>query len=70
MGPIEPSSKDSASILHRGRIKSQTAKVFIGHKGGDMQYNFEWDPVKAQLNADKHGVTFEEAAGVFKDSTA
>ena len=35
-----------------------------------MQYNFEWDPVKAQLNADKHDVTFEEAAGVFKDPMA
>ncbi len=22
-----------------------------------MQYNFEWDPVKARKNAEKHGVT-------------
>ena len=35
-----------------------------------MQYNFEWDPVKAQANASKHGVTFEQAAGVFKDPMA
>jgi uncharacterized protein len=35
-----------------------------------MQYNFEWDPVKARSNVEKHGVTFEQAAYVFKDSMA
>lgn len=35
-----------------------------------MQYNFEWDPAKNQLNAAKHGVTFEQAAWVFKDPMA
>jgi hypothetical protein len=28
----------------------------------------EWDPNKAEGNADKHGVTFHEAATVFGDS--
>ena len=28
----------------------------------------EWDPNKAASNADKHGVTFHEAATVFGDS--
>ena len=28
---------------------------------------FEWDPEKARLNADKHGVSFEEAATAFAD---
>jgi uncharacterized protein len=32
-----------------------------------MQYNFEWDPVKARSNRAKHGVGFEEAATVFHD---
>ena len=32
-----------------------------------MQYNFEWDPVKARANRTKHGVSFEEAATVFRD---
>ena len=32
-----------------------------------MQYNFEWDPDKAQANRRKHGVSFEEAAAVFRD---
>ena len=32
-----------------------------------MQYNFEWDPDKAQANRRKHGVSFEEAATVFRD---
>ena len=35
-----------------------------------MQYNFEWDPAKAQSNIEKHGVTFEQAAEVFKDPLA
>ncbi|MEW6358044.1 MAG: BrnT family toxin [Planctomycetota bacterium] len=33
-----------------------------------VQYNFEWDPVKARSNRIKHGVSFEEAATVFCDS--
>jgi len=33
-------------------------------------YNFEWDPLKARDNRDKHGVTFDEAATVFRDSKA
>lgn len=28
---------------------------------------FEWDAYKAQQNAEKHGITFEEAAEVFFD---
>lgn len=35
-----------------------------------MHYNFEWDPVKASHNANKHGVTFEQAIDVFKDPMA
>lgn len=35
-----------------------------------MDYNFEWDPVKAALNARKHGVTFEQASSVFNDPMA
>lgn len=35
-----------------------------------MRYNFEWDPVKARSNAEKHGVSFEQATEVFKDPMA
>ena len=28
---------------------------------------FEWDPIKAEKNLNKHGVTFKEAATVFDD---
>ena len=35
-----------------------------------LNYNFEWDPQKAHDNRDKHGVTFDEATTVFKDSQA
>lgn len=31
---------------------------------------FEWDPRKALANAEKHGVSFEEAASVFDDAHA
>ena len=31
---------------------------------------FEWDPRKAQSNADKHGLTFDEAVTVFLDTEA
>lgn len=32
-----------------------------------MGYIFEWDPVKAEANVHKHGVTFDEASTVFGD---
>ena len=32
-----------------------------------MGYIFEWDPKKAESNARKHGVTFDEASTVFGD---
>ncbi len=32
-----------------------------------MGIDFEWDPKKATRNLRKHGVTFEEAATVFRD---
>ena len=35
-----------------------------------LNYYFEWDPQKAHDNRDKHGVTFDEATTVFKDSQA
>jgi len=31
---------------------------------------YEWDPIKAQVNRRKHGVSFEEAASVFQDAKA
>ena len=34
-----------------------------------MALFFEWDPVKAKTNKQKHKVTFEEAASVFGDET-
>jgi uncharacterized DUF497 family protein len=33
-------------------------------------YEFQWDPVKAQSNARKHDVTFDQAASVFLDALA
>ena len=33
-------------------------------------YEFEWDPVKAHANFNKHGLDFERAATVFLDPLA
>jgi uncharacterized DUF497 family protein len=33
-------------------------------------YEFEWDPVKASTNLNKHGLDFERAATVFLDPLA
>ena len=35
-----------------------------------MRYTFEWDPIKAKRNLDKHKVGFERAAEVFLDPSA
>ena len=35
-----------------------------------MNYDFEWDPNKAQSNQRKHGVRFDQAATVFRDPRA
>ncbi len=32
-----------------------------------MDFAFEWDASKARSNAQKHNVTFEEAASIFSD---
>ena len=32
-----------------------------------MDYNFEWDPAKAASNRSKHGISFEQAATIFRD---
>ena len=34
------------------------------------EIKFEWDPIKADLNFVKHGVSFEEAQTVFYDEKA
>ena len=35
-----------------------------------MNYNFEWDPVKANSNLVKHKLSFERAAAIFLDPSA
>ena len=32
------------------------------------EYEFEWDPAKAAVNKQKHGVSFEDAAWAFDDA--
>jgi uncharacterized protein len=33
-----------------------------------MGLQFEWDPVKAELNLKEHGVSFDEATTIFRDT--
>ena len=33
-----------------------------------MQYNFQWDPRKAESNTKKRGVSFEQATEIFLDA--
>ena len=35
-----------------------------------MQYNFDWDPIKAKSNEAKHKVSFERTAEIFLDPLA
>jgi len=35
-----------------------------------MNYNFEWDPIKAKKNLSKHKISFEDAASIFKDKNS
>ena len=35
-----------------------------------MRYEFDWDPVKARQNLQKHGISFERAARVLLDPYA
>jgi len=35
-----------------------------------VQYNFEWDPIKARQNLRKHKISFERAAEIFSDPFA
>jgi uncharacterized DUF497 family protein len=34
------------------------------------ELSFEWDPIKAEINKQKHGISFEEAETVFDDPLA
>jgi uncharacterized DUF497 family protein len=35
-----------------------------------LVYDFDWNPIKAKINRQKHGVSFELAITVFKDPRA
>ncbi len=35
-----------------------------------MEFNFEWDPQKTRSNKQKHRISFEQAATVFRDPRA
>jgi uncharacterized DUF497 family protein len=35
-----------------------------------INYNFEWDPMKARINRNTHGVGFDEGATAFTDPMA
>ncbi|MBJ6609187.1 MAG: BrnT family toxin [Candidatus Thiothrix moscowensis] len=51
-------------VKTRDAAKRRRAK---NNKGATVQYNFEWNPIKAETNRRKHGIGFEQAAEVFLD---
>lgn len=42
----------------------------LNDNAGVLHWDVIWDPVKAQSNIGKHGVTFVQAAGVLQDALA
>jgi uncharacterized DUF497 family protein len=44
--------------------------LLLNEKGFLMNYDFEWNPNKAKSNIEKHKISFEDAASVFKDENA
>jgi len=50
-------------------LPSRTAEV-LRNVSAHFVYRFAWDPAKAAANRRKHGVSFEQAAGVFRDPLA
>ena len=48
----------------------KTSGAVISENGILVDYFFEWDALKAELNYRKHGVSFESASEVFRDPAA
>jgi uncharacterized DUF497 family protein len=62
-----------ASGPDRARLCEMRTWYRAGGKLAGMmrpEYTFDWDPDKARENLQKHGVSFEQAAGVFRDPLA
>jgi uncharacterized DUF497 family protein len=51
-------------IFSYGRLTGNLSET---QRLGKSQFQFEWDDVKAAVNARKHGVKFEVASTVFRD---
>ena len=45
-------------------------KIIFHISGNTLNYNFEWDPVKAKANINKHKISFERASEIFLDPYA
>src|SRR5271157_3991629 len=56
-----------AEVGQRRKARDSTRRLL---RGGRVGYTFECDWKKAESNARKHGVTFDEAATVFGDPLA
>lgn len=61
--------RDRDSVVWWDRVaeRLQSTPVFLRYTWGVV---FEWDDRKARANLRKHGVSFEEATGVFRDPMA
>ena len=52
-----------------GRLSKLSDLIYV-ERNKMVNYNFEWDLNKARSNQSKHGVSFEEAATVYRDPKA
>jgi uncharacterized DUF497 family protein len=48
--------------------EKKESQIILANVTGLSMIDFEWDPSKARTNLRKHGVSFREAATVFRDS--
>lgn len=59
---IDRMSGDDAIVKDRPKGPTRFFSQAVG-----MQYRFQWDPLKAQTNLKKHGISFRKAERIFED---
>ncbi|MEW5940657.1 MAG: BrnT family toxin [Chloroflexota bacterium] len=55
-------------VIGRGAGGEGMARVIYSpQRGAILRYEFDWDPEKERANIRKHGISFRQAASVFRD---
>lgn len=63
------SAADARGVSRHANVTTPTplASTLSAPPAANQRMQFEWDPAKAAENLAQHGVSFEEAATVFRD---